>query len=249
VLDRVVAREDDRARMRDVRLSTIGAVCAILTTVLFVTGGVLLSSSGVQDLIPPTGAEGLDWIADVDDASGAFFAGGWVIVLVTIVGSTALVGFYDVLKGAGQWTILAPILGVFGLVIVTISHVIPLAVAYELVPGYVDAEPTVRASLEVTFQTLASLSLLLNYVGNALGFGVAVPLFAVAILKTGALPRWIGWLGLVVAFFAGWLGLLGPASDVVEGISVIGFIGFFVFMVAMGVAVLRRERRAASASA
>jgi hypothetical protein len=111
----------------------------------------------------------------------------------------------------------------------------------------VDAEPTVRASVEVTFQTLASLSLLLNYVGNALGFGVAVPLFALAILRTGALPRWIGWLGLVVAVFAGWLGLLGPASDVVEGISVIGFIGFFVFMVAMGIALLRRERRAASA--
>jgi hypothetical protein len=79
-------------------LSTIGAVCAILTTVLFFTGGVLLSTSGVQDLIPPTGTEGLDWIADVDDASGAFFAGGWVIVAVTIVGSVALVGFYDVLQ-------------------------------------------------------------------------------------------------------------------------------------------------------
>src|SRR5262245_34821511 len=233
--------------MWGVRLRTIGAVCAILTTVLFVTGGVLLNSSGVEDLIPPTGTEGIDWIADVDDASGGFFVGGWLIVVVTIVGSVALVGFYDVLKGAGEWTILAPILGVFGLLVVTVSHVLPLAVAYELVPGYVEAGPAAQESVEVTFQTLASLSLLLNYVGNALGFGVAVPLFALAILRTGALPRWLGWLGLAVGFLAGWLGLLGLASDVVEGISVLGFIGFFVFMLAMGIALLRRARGAAAA--
>jgi hypothetical protein len=105
---------------------------------------VLPSSSGVEDLIPPTGTDGLDWIADVDDASGAFFAGG------------------------------------------------------------------------------------------------------LAILRTGALPRWLGWLGLVVGIFAGWLGLLGLASDVIEGISVLGFIGFFVFMLAVGIALLRRGQGAAA---
>lgn len=234
------------AEMLNTRLSTIGAVCAILTTVSFVAGSVLAGTSGVQVLIPPTGAEGLEWIVDVDDASDRFFAGGWLIVLTTLVGSVALVGFHDALRSAGPATILAPIIGVFGLLLVTISHVVPLAVAYEFVPGYVAAEETAQASLVVTFDTLASLSLLLNYVGNALGFGVAVPLFAVAILKTGTLPRWIGWLGLVVAVFAGWLALLAPASSVIEGITVIGFIGFFVFMLSMGIALLRRERRAAT---
>ena len=61
-----------------------------------------------------------------------------------------------------------------------------------------------------------------------------MPMFALAILRTRALPRWIGWLGLVVGVLAGWLGLLGPASGVIEGISSIGFIGFFVFMLSMG---------------
>ena len=32
-----------------------------------------MAASGVQVLIPETGKDGLDWIADVDDASGAFF--------------------------------------------------------------------------------------------------------------------------------------------------------------------------------
>jgi hypothetical protein len=105
--------------MWGVRLSTVGAVCSILTTVTFVGGGVLLGSSGVSDLIPETGADGLDWIADVDAASGVFFGGAWLIILTTLVGAVALVGFYDLLKDAGPVTILAPILGVVGLTLVT----------------------------------------------------------------------------------------------------------------------------------
>ena len=233
--------------MKDLRLSTIGAICAILTTVSFVTGGVLLGSSGDKVLIPQTGADGLDWIADVQDASDLLFVGGWLIILTTLVGTVALVGFYDVLKGAGPVMILAPIVGAIGLTLVTISHLIPIALAYEFVPGYVDASEATQASLSVTFDTFANLSLILNYVGNALGWGVAVPLYAVAILKTSALPRWIGWLGLVVAVFAGWLGLIAPASSVIEGITTIGFIAFFAFMLSIGIAILRRQRRPAAA--
>jgi hypothetical protein len=45
-----------------------------------------------------------------------------------------------------------------------------------------------------------------------------VPLYAFAILKTRVVPRWIGWLGFVVAVFAGWLGLLSPAVGVIEAL-------------------------------
>src|SRR5262245_12197072 len=100
--------------MRGLRLSTIGAVCAILTTVSFLVGGVLLGTSSGQDLIPPTGAEGLEWIEDVDGASDLFFVGAWLIILTTLVGSVALVGLWDVLQEAGRVLILAPILGVAG---------------------------------------------------------------------------------------------------------------------------------------
>ena len=141
--------------------------------------------------------------------------------------------------------VLASILGVTGLVMVTISHLIPVALAYEFVPGYVAAEQAQQASLAVTFDTFANLALVLNYTGNALGWAVALPLYGVAILTTGAVPRWLGWLALAAAAIAGWLGLLSPASSVIEGITVIGFLGFFVFMIGMGVAVLRRQRSAA----
>jgi hypothetical protein len=233
--------------MWNLRLSTIGGVCAILTTASFVTGGVLLGSSGGPDLIPQTGADGLEWIADVDSAGDGFFAGAWFIILTTLVGIVALVGFYDALKEAGAVMILAPIVGVVGLTVVTISHLVPIALGYELVPAYVAADETTKASLAATFDTLASLSQILNYTGNFLGWGVAIPLYALAILKTSAVPRWIGWLGLVVALLAGWLNLFAPASSVIEGISFVGFVAFFVFMLSMGIALLRRQTRPALA--
>ena len=70
-------------------------------------------------------------------------------------------------------------------------------------------------------------------------------MYAAAILITRALPRWIGWLGLLVGFLAGWVGLASPASQLISDISSVGFIGFFVFMLSMGVALLRRNRKGA----
>jgi hypothetical protein len=84
--------------------------------------------------------------------------------------------------------------------------------------------------------------------GNFLGWGVVVRLYAVAILTTRPLPRWIGWLGLLVGALAGWLGLLSPASSVISSISSVGFIGFFVFMLSMGIALLRRRPKVSGAT-
>jgi hypothetical protein len=229
--------------MRRLRLATVGAVCALVGVLCFLVGVVLTVSSGVDTLIPETGEQGLRWITDVQDAGGAFLVGAWLAIFGGLFLLIALVGFYDALREAGTVLIIAPITGAVGMTLVTVSHVIPVAMAYELAPGYLAASETARAVLAVTADTLTSTSLLTNYVGNALGWGVAVPLYAIAILSTTVVPRWIGWLGMVVAVFAGWLGLLGPLSDVIEGVSSIGFIGFFVFMASMGIAILRRRNR------
>jgi hypothetical protein len=230
--------------MKNTSLATVGAVCALVTVAFFVVGIAFLASSGVQVLIPETGTEGREWIADVEGASDLFFVGAWLLIFGGLTALVALVSFYDVLRDAGPVMIVAPIAGVVGMTLVTISHVLPVSMAYELVPGYTEATGATQAALAVTADTLASLCLLTNYVGNALGWGVAVPLYAIAVLKTTALPRWIGWVGLVAAVFAGWLGLLAPAWSVLEGLTSIGFVAFFVFLAGMGVAILRRRPRA-----
>jgi hypothetical protein len=226
--------------MRTLSLTTIGAVSAIITVAGFVVGVALMATSGVQVLIPETGPERLEWIADVDEGGGLFLVGAWIVVFAGLTGVVALVGFYDALREAGPMMIIAPIVSAVGLTLVTISHVIPIALAYELVPAYVEASGAAKAGLADTADIFAATCLVVNYVGDAILWGVAVPLYAVAILKTGVVSRWIGWLGLVAAFFAGWLGLLGPASEIIEGISFIGFVAFFAFTASLGIALLRR---------
>ena len=81
----------------------------------------------------------------------------------------------------------------------------------------------------------------MNYFGDILVWGVTTPLFAIGILRTKAVARWIGWVGLVAAVFGGWLGVLSPVSSLVEGVSTIGFVAFFLFMASLGVALLLRR--------
>src|SRR5215218_3063150 len=86
------------------------------------------------------------------------------------LGIVALVGFYDALRVAGPVMILAPILGAVGLTLVTVSHLVPIAAAYELVPAYVNADPGGQATLAAVADTLAATALVTN-AGNFLGWG------------------------------------------------------------------------------
>jgi hypothetical protein len=227
--------------MRNISLATAGAVSALITVFGFAVGIALIASSGVQVLIPETGKGGREWIADVQDAGDLFVAGASVTVFAGLFGLVAFVGFYDALRHAGPLMIIAPVAGVAGMVLVTISHATPIAIALELAPRYVEANQASRASLAVTFDTFARFCLLMNYFGDILIWGVTTPLFAIAVLRTSAAPRWIGWVGIVSAVFAGWLGLLSPLSSIVDGLSSIGFLAFFIFMASLGVALLRRR--------
>ena len=87
--------------------------------------------------------------------------------------------------------------------------------------------------------TLHVTGVLSVVVGNVLSFGIGVALFALATLRTSAIPKWMGWLGLLVAVLGGWLGLLAPVSGVFQIVSTIGSVAFSVWMVLMGIALLR----------
>ncbi len=227
--------------MKKLRITVVGAWCAILMFPTFLVGGILLSSGGASDLLPQTGKPGRTWLLAVASDAG-FAAGAWLVILMGYLAMVAFVGFYYSLRHAGQVLLLAPVLGVAGMVLVQVSHLIPIGMAYELAPAYV-AQGADTATLGTVSDTFAATALVLNAAGDALVWGVTVPLYAWAVLTTHAVPRWIGWLGFVVAVFAGWLGLLAPASTVVESISNIGFPAFFIFMLSMGIALLRRRSR------
>ena len=227
--------------MKRSTLTTAAGVCGVLTALCFVGGAALMIWSGVDGLIPDTGQSAIDWIDDVNGANDAFFGGAWLVVAGGLFGLVALVGFWRPLRDAGEMLILAPTLAVAGMTLITLSHLLGIAMAYELVPGYVDGNRTTRDSLAVTTDTLVETARLLNYVGGVLVFGVVVALYAWAVLKTKVLPRWIGWVGVVTAVFAGWLGAASPASRQLEDATFIGLAAFFVWLAGMGIAILRRR--------
>jgi hypothetical protein len=115
-----MARRQRRAKeavMRNISLTTAGAFCALVLVAGFVIGIVLMASGGVQVLIPETGKDGLEWIADVEDAGDLFIAGAAIVVFAGLFGMVAFVGFYEALRHAGPLMIIAPVAGVAGLVL------------------------------------------------------------------------------------------------------------------------------------
>jgi hypothetical protein len=234
--------------MAAMRLSTITGASAILTVACFVLGIVLMASSGVQVLIPDSGDE-VAWMVDAQDDGELFVAGAWIAVAAGLVGIVALVGLYDVLKSAGPYLIFAPALAIAGLTLVTISHFVPITIAQEVAPTFVNGGPAIKPAALADARTLTSVAHLANYFGDLLLWSVVTPLYAYAILKTSLLPRWIGWVGMVAAVFAGWLGLFSPLSSVIDGLTFPGFLAFFVFLAAVGVAVLRQKEKPAASLA
>src|SRR6266550_6232723 len=141
--------------MRKMNLTSAGALCAVLTTVAFIIGVVFSAGGGVQTIIPDTGKDAIEWINDVDDAGGTFFVGAWFVILGGFLGLVALIGFWEALRDAGRLLILAPILAVVGFTLVQISHLIPIAMAYKLVPDYVAATGSTKASIASTADIFA----------------------------------------------------------------------------------------------
>jgi hypothetical protein len=141
-----------------------------------------MASSGVQVLIPDTGKE-LEWVAHVDAAGDLFVAGAWIVVFAGLVGLFALVGFYDALKDAGPIVIIAPIAGVVGLTLVTISHVVPITIAYELVPAYTDGNASVAQALAPASSVIEGLSSI-----GFLAFFVFLASMGIALLRRKELP-------------------------------------------------------------
>jgi hypothetical protein len=135
--------------------------------------------------------------------------------------------------------ILAPILGAVGLTLVTVSHLIPIAMGYQLVPAYIAADPGGQATLAATADTFAAIApgdqrcrqlpRLRRGRSAVSGGHPHHPCVAAVDRMARFARRRVRWL----------VGALSPASSVIASISNIGFIGFFVFMLSMGIALLR----------
>ncbi len=216
--------------MERISLMKVSGVCAILTGVLaavafimIVTGTDLLDAEDAVEILPA-----------LDKDQNLVATALWLFVLAPVLAIGAALGLFQALRGAGDLMWIAVVAFVIGLLLVIARSLIGLGLIYELAPDYVDASGAARLSLEVTADTLSTIGVLADLVANALTFGIGVLLFSLAILRTSVAPKWVGWLGLLVALLGGWLSLIGPASEVFEIIGFVGFIGFWVWMIVIG---------------
>jgi len=110
---------------------------------------------------------------------------------------------------------------------------------YKSAPAYVAASVGTQNSLAIVGDTLLMFTLVADFIGAALVAGIGLPLFSIAILRTGVAPRWVAWSGIFAAIARGWITFLRPVSEVFEIIELVGGLGFFVWMVVMGVVLWR----------
>ena len=231
--------------MQRVSLLKVSGVCAVLTGIVVAAGFITLIV-GANDLLDAeNAAEALPILEEEKEVAATVL---WLFVLGPVLAIAAALGFFQALRGAGDLIWIAAVVFVVGAFLVVARSVIELAVVYELAPAYVEADASTKSALEVVGDTLESARVIAGAVSDALNFGIGVLLFSLAILGTAVVPKWVGWLGIVVAVLAGWLSLLGPAISVFEVIGLVGFIGFWVWMIAMGVSLWRIPEPAAPES-
>ncbi len=217
--------------MGNTSLVRVGGVCAVLAVVSgiiarIVFGNAWLASRGVDTLI----------------------TGHWFDVLYLLLVMAAALGFYQALHEAGTVLRIAVVASLTGIIFLLAHEFIRLGIGYELAPGIADASTATRPALEVMANTLRQTSRLAGGVGYVLIFGIGVLLFSFAILQTSVVPKWIGWLGLiVVAVHVALVTLLSGVFHIIRPpwLWPVATGTHLLWVVAMGVVLLRLKEHVA----
>ncbi len=156
--------------------------------------------------------------------SGDLVAGHWFDLLFGLFGLPAALGIYHFMhKAAGTAVLIAVTAFVTGIILSLFHESVRLGISYELVP-----------------ETLGPTGWLTAGIGSGLIVFVGVPLFSFVILRTAGVPKWIGWLGMIVVVAHVALGMV--LSGVVESIRppwLIAIGSTQAWVLAMGVVMLR----------
>ena len=221
--------------MTTLNVQRVGGAAAILYSpvvmvffILFIAGTELLDAETASEFLPLLAED-----------KGVIVAGSVLLTVAPLLVAVAGMGIFHMLRGAGSlmWIALFGFVG--GGLAILYRPFVWIAMALELAPAYVEADPEAKSTLAAVGDTFETFALGADMVGAVLVAGIGVLLFSIAILQTGVVARWVGWLGIVIAFFDGWLTLLIPVSEVFEVITFVLFPGFWIWMIAVGVTALR----------
>jgi len=215
--------------LESLSLQKISGISAILAGIVAIIGIVLVVTTDAIDA-----EEGAEMLTVIDADKDVIAPGMWLLTLAPLLLLGALAGIYQRLRSAGDILRIALIALAVDAVFIIVSNIIGLGVVYEIATPWVEGGSEAGSDLVTTGNALLTMSLLARLVGDAIGLGIGVLLFSIAILKTGLAPKWIGWVGLIAAL-GGWLGLF-----VFSGLlGIIGAIAFFIWLIGLGATMVR----------
>ena len=164
---------------------------------------------------------------------------GWIFVALPVFLAVAGLGFLEAFRPAGSMMWAAALAFIGGGFLVLVRNAIWLAMAYALAPAYANGTEGVQSALAAVGNTLLAFGFVIgDIVGGFLTGGVGVLLFSAGMLRSRLGPRWVAWLGFVVALGSG-LALLIPLAEVFAIGNVIALPDFMIWMVAAGITVWR----------
>lgn len=131
-------------------------------------------------------------LSGTDLANNTFDALGHLLYIVVIL------VLYHLFRDGGPAMRLAAVLGVVGLVFITLQDFLGLA-GIELAAQSAAADQATKPAIDAVAETVLVTRSHLSTVGNALTWGVGGGLFSLAIIRTERLPKWLGWGGLLFA--------------------------------------------------
>ena len=178
----------------------------------------------------PTSLKFEDWARFKLEHYDLLITVDWLVIIGLVCELVALVGFFYIIRHVGPLTWLGLAAWFTGLLLVMFEHVIVLGVDSSLIPKYLASPESAKPALEVLASTLNRIRLVAATVGNHLDLGLGVPVLALASLRIRQVPKWVGWLGVLVGVST-WIPLhYWPSPN---------FIGFVVWLIAMGITWLR----------
>ena len=177
-----------------------------------------------------------------------FFQPDWMATLFTLgilAPCCAMLSFltmYSVLAPGGSAAFCGVIVTSLGFLIGVIGELIRLSAVTTLPARYVAAPEAAKPAVLALGAFLSRLFLTILPISLLLVSAVGMPLVAVAILRGGTLPRWLGWLLLAPSVLIGYVGipLMMLVSPSVGGPVVgLGLNVVFLWTVLIGIVLLR----------
>lgn len=174
-------------------------------------------------------------LSGTDLANNTFDILGHLLYIVVVL------VLYHLFRDGGLAMRFAALMGVVGLVFITLQDFFGLATV-ALTAQNPAADGATNSAIDAVAETLLVLRSHLSIVGNALAWGVGGGLFSLAMVRTERLSKWLGWTGVLFAIL-----MLMSLFEVLltpGGIrdSMVFFLGNFYgrfWLLALGVSLLR----------